>query len=328
MIGLDFSIIIPFKKDSDLLGRCIKECMKQKGVIYEVILLPDYETSFCEEKTKVIPTGEVGPALKRNIGAKEAKGKYLAFIDDDAYPVENWLRKALEILENDKKIGAVCGPNLTPINTPYMAKCSGMVFSSILGGGGMRIRYKKMQRSCFVKDFPTCNFIIKRSLFDKIGGFKLNYWPGEDSILCEDILKSGYKILYHPDVVVYHHRRSLFVSHLKQVWRYSIYRGFFFRKKIGNSRRIIYLLPSFFTVGTFGGLFLSSISKPIIPFYGIALMSYLLANLGSSFMETKKINDTLVVSLGTMMTHFTYGLGFIRGIFSQKVKLFKNRGDF
>ena len=45
---------------------------------------------------KVVATGKVRPAEKRNIGIKAASGSIVAFIDDDAYPEAHWLEYAVK----------------------------------------------------------------------------------------------------------------------------------------------------------------------------------------------------------------------------------------
>ena len=45
---------------------------------------------------------------------EKAEGKYLAFIDDDAYPRKDWLKNAVKYFDSSRKIGIVGGPNLTP----------------------------------------------------------------------------------------------------------------------------------------------------------------------------------------------------------------------
>ena len=54
---------------------------------YEILVLPDEAANLDYPKTRVIPTGPVGPSEKRDRAIAYANGEIMAFIDDDAYPV-------------------------------------------------------------------------------------------------------------------------------------------------------------------------------------------------------------------------------------------------
>ena len=90
------------------------------------------------------------------------------------------------------------------------------------------------------------NFLIKKNVFEELGGFNNEYWPGEDSKLCEDLVyKNEGKIFYHPEVCVYHHRRDNLKGFLKQHANYGYHRGAFFAHGDKNSRRLSYIIPTF-----------------------------------------------------------------------------------
>src|SRR3989304_6402127 len=105
------SIIIPCKDVDDYTRECIKQCKQLNYDNYEVILLPD-DSKEIIEGVKVIPTGPVPPGVKRNIGIENSRGEFCAFIDNDAYPENDWLTKAVEYFENPQVAG-VGGPGLT-----------------------------------------------------------------------------------------------------------------------------------------------------------------------------------------------------------------------
>ena len=71
-----FSIIIPFKTWSADLDECLHSIQNLSFESYEVILLPDREVDLPETHLplpiKVLPTGEVNPAVKRDLGAEQA----------------------------------------------------------------------------------------------------------------------------------------------------------------------------------------------------------------------------------------------------------------
>ena len=80
----------------------IPEFENQTYKKFEVIVLPNehaqYDLTLLKKYKwlKIIPTGKITkPAEKRNIGVKEAKGNIIAFIDDDAYPGNDWLEQAV-----------------------------------------------------------------------------------------------------------------------------------------------------------------------------------------------------------------------------------------
>lgn len=294
---------------------------------YEIIILPDksFNHSF-PASVRVIPTGEVTPPFKRDIGAKEAKGEILAFIDDDAYPDRNWLNEAIKIFKEDDNIGCVCGPAVTPSSDGIKEKASGLVYSSFLVSGNHIYRYLPKKRRESI-DFPSCNFLIRKSLFLKIGGFEKPYWPGEDTFLCLKILKTGKKIIYDPKVLVYHHRRPLFKAHLKQIRNYAFHRGYFVKRYPENSLRIEYFFPSFFVIGIIGGFLLSLYFTFLFSLYIFILFFYLflvLTNSAVSAFQEKvnlvnKIKLFFLVSSGIILTHLFYGIYFIKGLLTHKM---------
>jgi len=102
------SIIIPYPKDNPFLQECMEHCLKLDYPNYEIIILPDGEEKHDWEKTTIIPTGKIGPSEKRDIGLKQAKGEIVAFLDDDTFPVKDWLKNAVRHFE-DPEIAAVGG---------------------------------------------------------------------------------------------------------------------------------------------------------------------------------------------------------------------------
>ena len=115
---------------------------------------------------------------------------------------------------------------------------------------------------CKTDDLPSW---FKASVFKKTGGFDESFLTGEDTKVCMDIVyRQGKKLVYAPDVVVYHHRRPLFKPHLKQVRTYSRHRGLFARIFPKTSRRLTYFIPSTLVTGLVVGLLLSFI--PFVKF--------------------------------------------------------------
>ncbi len=312
------SIVIPAKSFNKNLKECLKHCLDLDYPDFEIIVLPDSSFNAPHPKVKVIPTGLARPAEKRDIALSYCKGEVLAFIDDDAYPANDWLRNAIKYFQ-DSKVAAVGGPAVTPETDGLMQKASGLVYSSSLCSGNLAFRYvPKKQRE--VDDYPSCNLIVRKSILEEIGGFDTNFWPGEDTKLCLQITNDlRQKIIYAPDVLVYHHRRPLFAPHLKQVWRYALHRGYFAKKFPQTSLRVTYFIPTLFVLGLIFGL-IAAWFNPISRILCIAVLAIYLFSALLAGLQGRNPRIVLAVSLGIVVTHICYGLGFLKGLFSRRLK--------
>ncbi len=265
----------------------------------------------------IIPTGPVSPAQKRDSALKYAKGDILAFIDSDAYPVRDWLKRALENFK-DEFVAAVGGPAITPQEDNLMQRASGMVYSSYIVSGKYIYRYLPKSKRV-LDDYPSCNFLVRKSIMQELGGFNTNFWPGEDTKLCLDITKRlKQKIIYDPGVLVYHHRRPLFMPHLKQIANYALHRGYFTRRYPQTSLRWQYFVPTLFLSGLIGGAVLSL----ALPYFAKIYLSglYLYLSLVFIFSIYKDLRLIPLVFFGIISTHITYGFCFLKGLISRRLK--------
>ena len=326
------SIIIPVTVINEYINESIPHIFNMDYDCYEILILPDagdfsqirFESAEYAEKLRVIPTGPMGPANKRDVGAQQAKGEILAFLDDDAYPRRDWLNNAVRHFENPE-IAAVAGPAVTPKDDSFRQRVSGAVFLSPIGGGNVD-RYWPGKRRYFIDDWPSVNLLVRKRDFLDIGGFDSRYWPGEDTKLCLDLThKLRKKIMYDPEVFVWHHRREGLGHHLKQVGGYGLHRGFFAKRLPETSRHVKYFIPSFFVLFCVCGLavpVLNHMAFTILYSAGIAL--YLLG-LGVAFVHIHVKERDIAVALMSLsyifLTHLWYGIRFLQGfIFTRELK--------
>lgn len=331
------SVIIPVRSINDYI---IKENLPAHNKItydnFEMLILPNepspQNVTLIKKYPwlKIIPTGKITrPAQKRNVGAKHAKGDILAFIDDDAYPSRNWLTHAVNYIDYGHfkdKIVAVCGPGMLPKNAQMWEKVFDQILQTWIGSGGFSYRFVP-QAVRFVDDYPSMNFLVRKDVFEELKGFNGDYWPGEDSKLSEDIVyKLGAKILYHPSVVIYHHRRNSLGHFLKQHGNYGFHRGAFFAHGDKNSRRITYLIPTMFIVYIFIILtsLILNLKSPIFlfPFY----LSFIIYSLAQFYLfitalkNTKSLKIALFSSIVLFLMHLIYGIRFVQGFFTGLIK--------
>lgn len=315
---LKISVIIPTVEINDYILESIPKLLELDWPDFEILIFtdkPDKKHSW--PKTRLIVSGKVGPAEKRDLAIKHANGEILAFLDDDAYPERNWLKVAIKNFSN-KNIAAVGGPAVTPKDDGILQKVSGAVFESYLGGGATRNRYLTIGRKKNVDDWPTVNLLVRKDVFEKIGGFDNTYWPGEDTKLCLDILNSGYEIIYDPNAIVYHHRRADLWKHFKQIGNYALHRGHFAKIYPKTSRKLFYFVPSLFVLYLiFLIVILMTDDRQLITITSVPLAIYCILLAVDCIFITYRWKNPLVGIITMPMilfTHIWYGIRFIWGL--------------
>ena len=328
-MSIKYSFIIPVMAINDYIRESVPKILEIDRDDYEIIIYPNElpQEKIEWPKTRIIPSGssgeQRGPAYKRNLAIKDAQGEILVFLDDDAYPESNILKK-LDINFQDENIVAVGGPAMTPENNSIKQKVSGAVFLSPLSGGCPE-RYVPVGKKRFIDDIPSVNLSVYKKAYALVNGFDNQYWPGEDTKLCLDLIeKTGKKILYDPDVRVYHHRREGLLRHLKQVSGYGLHRGFFAKKFPKTSLKFKYFPPTLFLFFIPVGLALSFAHPWLMYLYILGWVIYAGAII-KALADIRKYEKEPVVLWHSIyyifLTHLVYGWRFLVGfLFTKELK--------
>jgi GT2 family glycosyltransferase len=313
-----FSIIIPVKSINDYVRETVPHIQRLTGPQWELMVIPNEEefNEWPEDgRVRVFSSGLVGPAAKRDMGAARARGKVLVFLDDDSYPEPNLLEVASRYF-SDPEVIALGGPGITPPSDAFWQRVSGAVCLSRFTGGAPE-RYVSDGVTRQMDDWPSVNLHVRRELFLAVGGFDCKYWPGEDTKLCLKLKQTGKKLIYVPEMVVWHHRRAGLRAHLKQIGAYGLHRGYFARHYPETSFRLKYFAPTIFAVFVLLSLAAFFIAIPAIELltfgwslYGITLLAGLV-----SIMKYERPLVALASLIYVPVTHFYYGVQFISGFF-------------
>ena len=311
-----FTIVIPFKAVNGYVRETVPHVLKLSQD-WELILVPNepMENEWGDSRIRIITSGRVGPGAKRDMAAKVAKGDILVFLDDDSYPQDDLLEVAKEHFK-DPAVAALGGPAITPPQDDFWQRVSGAVFLSRFSGGAPE-RYVPVGKVREIHDWPSVNLMVRKADFLAVGGFNTDYWPGEDTKLCLELVKkTRKKILYVPNLIVWHHRRAGLFGHLKQIGAYGLHRGFFVKAYPETSRKPGYFVPSAFVL--FAAV---SLLAPVLPnpfqtlitigwaLYGLALIKALL-----DFLTHENLAVALCALWYTFCTHLVYGVRFMQGL--------------
>ena len=200
------TVIIPSKVADGNLINCISRIRKFYNNIKIILVLDEYSKIKFNKNIKILTSGSETIGFKRNLGAKHVKTSLICLIDSDAYPNSHWLNESLKIL-SDKKIAAAGGPNLSPktndIEKILVARSRKYSVVTL----NPKLKSHKTKKH-YLKFLPSCNFIVKTSLYRKAKGMDQRFYSGEEISLNVNLDKLGYKMLFNPKISVFHMDRN------------------------------------------------------------------------------------------------------------------------
>lgn len=218
-----FSIIIPTYYRPAQLATCLKALARldYPRDRFEVLVVDDGSqsppepivTSF-RDRLDVTLLGQPhsGPAAARNTGAAQAKGRFLAFTDDDCMPAPDWLQTLAARFEkaSDRLIG---GRTLNALSDNPYSITSQTIIEFVYA------YYNTDPDNA--RFFASNNLAVAAERFRAIGGFDATFTTSEDRELCDRWLHHRYRMTYAPEVLVSHAHALTFRSFLQQHFRYG-----------------------------------------------------------------------------------------------------------
>lgn len=315
------SVIIPLHRDNPAFRECLAGCLALDHPEVEVVVVSDMAGVSLPPGVRLVVTGaegDTGPGEKRDLGMHAASGSYFAFVDDDAVPDRNWLTQAVPLFD-DPKVGAVAGPGVTPPSRPWRERVGGAFYESRLGSGPYYYRFRPA-RPRFVDDYPAYNLVVRRTAAEHVNGWGTGFYGGEDTVICLALVEAGWRILYHPGVVVYHRRRPVLRKHLAQIGNVGLHRGYFVKAYPRTSLRLSYFLP---TLGTAALLAMSLAAIPsanVRKLLGASAATYLMGGFVVGIREQGSASVALALPAVALASHVVYGIQFVRGLFTRRLE--------
>ena len=212
--GCDISVVIPAKNEAGFISQCIGSINagRNEGFDVNVILVDNGSTdetaTIAEELGATVlqaPAASLGEL--RNIGAKAATGRFVAFVDADCTVDPGWARSAMKVLDDRSVAATGSYPGLPDESQTWVQRTWSYIARRPLGGPTP------------VSWLPTANLVVDAERFHAVDGFNESLQTAEDADLCYRLSKLG-TIVYADEVSVRHHRepRSLRQFFRKEVW--------------------------------------------------------------------------------------------------------------
>ncbi len=297
------SVIIPAYNSEKTIGKTLDHLLRQTADanLLEIVVvdssseessktqLAKYEKE--HEKIRYMVSGvRVMPAIQRNIGAKNASGDLLCFIDSDAYPAPDWIEKIIETYQQGWRVGG--GSYGVPDfqrNSKLAHAQYYLEFNEYIDSGAPRIK----------RLLPTCNLFCERKLFEEVGGIP-EIRASEDSLFGLKVSQKA-PVRYNPAIRVYHIFRDNpqhFMDNQQLLGKYIyVYRKYYFNSFYLNGFWPLALHPVLITakfVRIFARIVKAGPKHTLKFFWSSGLFMAGLCNWSKGFRQGRKLYTSLV----------------------------------
>jgi len=321
------SVVIPTRNNADVLDECLKSLRAQDYPKnnYEIIIADDHSVDKTlaiakKYKTKIV-ISDGPPGKQRNAGIAAARGNIIGLIDSDCKATKNWISLGVSNFTSDAagNVAVVGGPNLTPKVDPFLSQCIGIVSSSKITTAAMSTRYVKdgfAAKEVDETNLVSCNMFLRKSAFNTAGKFDTKLFPNEENELMFRIKAAGYKLLYVPSLIVWHHRRNSIKKFVKQNFNYGRSRAQFL-KKHNAAFKPVFIMPTLFLLGLIFGPFIGALNSTMMLLYAVVVVLYVALILSWGIYKASKSKNwsmVLLLPMLSFMMHMSYGLGFLIGM--------------
>jgi GT2 family glycosyltransferase len=188
------SVIIPTRNRPADVRRCVDSVLAQTFADLEVVVLDDGSQPPLElalPRTTVLRQDvNVHACRARNLAAVVARGRYLVCLDDDT-----------ELTDPTALATAVAFADARPA-AGVVAFCQ----TGVDGRPGLNPAPNDVPGPCWVGHFSGCGVLLRRDVFDRIGGFTelLGYYY-EELEYSMRVFDAGSRVAYHPGVRIVHY---------------------------------------------------------------------------------------------------------------------------
>lgn len=228
---------------------------------YEILVVDnastDDSTSFLEQlqlPVKIIKNTENRSfSAANNQAAREARGEFLLLLNNDVEPTYGWLNQMMQAALKNDKAGAVGAKLIYPYQDghphPFKIQHAGIAFKEEDGfikpynlGEGLEPFQPESNKENVRAGVTGACMLVRKELYQEVGGLDEGYSYGyEDVDLCLKLYRKGYKTIYCPEALLFHHefgtqkrescrkikkRRIKNMKLLRQKWGKWLYKQF------------------------------------------------------------------------------------------------------
>jgi glycosyltransferase involved in cell wall biosynthesis len=289
-------ILIADGNSDDGTNNIIKEYAKKEPLIKYIF-----------NKDRIVPTS-------LNLAIKASKGEIIVRMDAHNFYPDNYISTLVRYLTEYDAGNTGCVIKTIPSSDNNVSKAVATGLSSPFGVGNSLFR-TGVKKPVYVDTVPYGCF--KKEVFKKIGLFDEDLVRNQDDEFNARMIKNGYKILLVPDVEVSYIARDNLKKLSKMLFQYGLFKPLV-NIKLGSIPTLRQLIPLFFVLYVvIGGILSVLLSGRMLTLYLAGLLFYLFVDIIFSLKHSLDKKDLLLTPFLFVtfpVMHFSYGLGYLRGI--------------
>lgn len=209
------SIIIPVYNQFDYTYGCLASILKcSEGSAYEVIIANDCSTDLTRRLREIVSgitviDNKVNLRFLKNCNqaAKNARGEFILFLNNDTEVQKDWLEPMLKIMDDDAGIG-MTGAKLI-YGDGVLQEAGGILWKDASAWNYGNRQDAEAPEYNYLREVDYISgacILIRKDLWEDIKGFDEQFEPAyyEDADLAFMVRQKGYKVVYQPLSVVKH----------------------------------------------------------------------------------------------------------------------------
>jgi len=279
-------------------------------------ILDDYARENPSIRIVENPHRVVPHALNRCI--KNSQSEIIIRLDAHAEYPRDYISKLVGALLDFNADNVGGSIRTMPANKSLQARAVAVTFAHLFGVGNANYKHQPKE----VKSVDTVPFgCFPRKLFEKIGFFDEELVRNQDDEFNARIIQSGGKILILPDVQITYYARPTLIKMGRMFYQFGLFKPLV-NRKLKHPASIRQFIPMLFVLGVFSGVAWAFTSPLIFEFWVIAIALYGAINILLSLLAAIKNGSILLTPflvVGFVITHFSYGIGYLKGIWDYTI---------
>ncbi|MCX7718575.1 MAG: glycosyltransferase family 2 protein [Candidatus Sumerlaeaceae bacterium] len=242
------SVVVLTYNSAPFIGPCLGSLAQLTGGPTEIIVVdndsvdgsPDAARKAAQAARLDIRLIELRPnrgcAGGNNAGWRAARGEFIVFLNPDTEVTPTFVDALIAPMRSDASIG-ITGAKIYYPGTRTLQHAGGIIHPNAMtnhyGAGEEDTGQYDTPRDCAY--VTGAGFAVRRSVLERLGGFDEDFYPAyfEETDLCLRARRAGWRVVYVPEAVFYHHESVSLVVNSPQF------------RRLYQRMRILYCLKNF-----------------------------------------------------------------------------------